>query len=119
MKPRSASAPASWPKIGMPATVSSRSTGPEPATSTTAGCRSRPSPVGMVSVPAMLKPDAGIVTSTSVGLRAVCRRAADAGEIAADDRQGGGRDLEARESVPAVDGDGRVDVGADVVDARR
>ena len=50
----------------MPATVSSRSVGPDPGTSTTAG--SRPvAPVGRVSVPARLKPAAGIDTRSSPG----------------------------------------------------
>ena len=44
--------------------------------STTAGSLSRPTAGGLVSVPAMLKPLAGIVTSESVGLRAVNGRTA-------------------------------------------
>ena len=69
-------APASCAKIGMPATTSSRSTDPEPATRTTAGCRSRPCPCGIVNVPARLKPGAGMMTSVSFGLRTGCDRIA-------------------------------------------
>ncbi len=58
----------------MPATVASRSIGPAPATSTTAGCRSRPCVGGVVSVPARPNPAAGTTTSASVGLRNVCWR---------------------------------------------
>ena len=48
-----------------------------PPTRTTAGWRSRPAtPGGVVTVPARLNPLAGIETSASVGLRAVCARVA-------------------------------------------
>src|SRR5690348_3595488 len=62
----------------MPATVSSRSVGPEPEMRMTAG-EGVDAPCGLVIVAAMLKPSAGIVTGSSPGTeKAEVRDAAEA-----------------------------------------
>ena len=85
--PASASAPAIWPKIGMPATVSSRSVGPEPPTSTTAGRGLPPASAGLESVPASEKPFAGTRTCSSLGARHRHPPRRDRRDVFADDFQ--------------------------------
>ena len=58
MKPAATRSRASWPNTGMPATVSSRSVGPEPPIRISAGSGAV-ALAGLVMVPARLKPMAG------------------------------------------------------------